>query len=61
MHSLYLSKTMLQKGSALVSTDISEEMIKQTKEKFEDPANEFLSISSNRFDIKVEELRPLGD
>jgi tRNA A58 N-methylase Trm61 len=28
LHSLYLSKTMLKRGAVLVSTDISEEMMR---------------------------------
>ena len=35
LHTLYLAKTMLRKGACLVSTDISEEMIRMIKEKFD--------------------------
>ena len=44
MHTLYFSKTMLQRGSVVVSTDISEEMIKMSKNRFEDPKNDYLAI-----------------
>ncbi len=44
MHTLYFSKTMLQRGSVVVSTDISEEMIKMSKNRFEDPNNDYLAI-----------------
>ena len=61
MHSLYLAKTMLQRGSVLVSTDISEEMIKQTKAKIESEGSEYLTIKGNQAEIRVEELAPIGD
>jgi ubiquinone/menaquinone biosynthesis C-methylase UbiE len=48
MHSLYLAKTMLARGSALVSCDISEEMIKLTKSKFEDPHSEYFIVPGNK-------------
>ena len=35
LHTQFLAKTMLQRGSALVSTDISEEMIKLVEAKFD--------------------------
>ncbi len=60
MHSLYLAKTMLARGSALVSCDISEEMIKLTKSKFEDPQSEYFIVPGNKASITVEELAPLG-
>lgn len=60
MHSLYLAKTMLQRGSALVCTDISDEMIRLMKDKFDDPESDYTVIPGNKYDIKDEELIPLG-
>jgi ubiquinone/menaquinone biosynthesis C-methylase UbiE len=60
LHSLYLAKTMLRRGAALVSCDISEEMIRLAKGKFADPDAEYTVIPGNRADIEVEELAPLG-
>ncbi len=48
MHTLYLAKTMLQRGAVVVSTDISEEMIKMSKKRFEDPKNEYFAIPGNK-------------
>lgn len=61
MHSLFLAKTMLSKGSVLVSADISEEMIKLYKNKFESPSSEFVTIPGNKVVVKCEELAPLGE
>ena len=52
MHSLYLAKTMLQRGSALVCTDISDEMIRLMKDKFDDPESDYTVIPGNKYDIK---------
>ena len=60
MHSLFLGKTMLQRGAALVSCDISDEMIKLFKGKFEDPQNDYSVIPGNRLVVKTEELAELG-
>jgi ubiquinone/menaquinone biosynthesis C-methylase UbiE len=60
MHTLYFSKTMLQRGSVMVSTDISEEMIKMSKNRFEDPKNDYLAIQGNKAKITASELAPLG-
>jgi ubiquinone/menaquinone biosynthesis C-methylase UbiE len=51
---------MLKRGSVLVSADISEEMIKLLKGRFEDPDSEYLIIPGNKCEIKIEELAPLG-
>jgi ubiquinone/menaquinone biosynthesis C-methylase UbiE len=59
-HSLYLAKTMLQRGSVLVSTDISAQMIKLSKAKFDDPSSDYLSIPGNKFISKPEGLGDLG-
>ncbi|TNV76995.1 hypothetical protein FGO68_gene5570 [Halteria grandinella] len=50
MHSLYLAKTMLQRGAVLVSTDISEEMIGMYKEKFEGD-EDFTQLKNNKLSI----------
>ena len=60
MHSLFLAKTMLQRGGVLVSCDISDEMINLAKHKFEDPASEYSVIEGNKAVIKTEELVPVG-
>ena len=52
MHSLFLAKTMLQRGGVLVSCDISDEMINLAKHKFED--QDIKAV------IKTEELVPVG-
>ena len=52
MHSLFLAKTMLQRGGVLVSCDISDEMINLAKHKFED--QDIKAV------IKAEELVPVG-
>lgn len=57
---MYLAKSMLQRGAAIVSTDISEEMIKMSKKRFEDPANDYSQIAGNKFQINATELAPLG-
>ena len=56
LHSLYLAKTMLQRGSVLVSTDISAEMINLLKTKFDDPNSDYCSIPGNKFISKPEGL-----
>ena len=60
MHTLYFAKTMLQRGAVVVSTDISEEMIKMSKNRFEDPQNDYLAIHGNKAKISPSELAPLG-
>jgi ubiquinone/menaquinone biosynthesis C-methylase UbiE len=40
MHTLHFAKTMLQRGAVIVSTDISEEMIKLAMERFEEALSE---------------------
>lgn len=50
---------MLKRGSVVVSTDISPEMIKLMKLKFQD--SDFVKIKGNRIDIKPEELLPIGE
>ncbi len=61
LHSLYLAKTMLQRGSVMCCTDISEEMIKLTKNKFESAESEYLVIPGNKMQIEVSELPPSFD
>ncbi len=56
LHSLYLAKTMLRRGAVLCCTDISEEMIKLTKHKFESEEAEYSVIPGNKLKIEVEEL-----
>jgi ubiquinone/menaquinone biosynthesis C-methylase UbiE len=48
MHTLHFTKTMLQRGAVIVSTDISEEMIKLAKVRFEDPKNDYIVIPGNK-------------
>jgi hypothetical protein len=45
----------------LVCTDFSSEMIKIFEGKFADPNSDFSSIPGNIYDVKPEELLPLGD
>lgn len=52
---------MLQKGGVLVSTDISEEMIKLAKLKFEDPEEDYNKIPGNKFEVRPEELLSTGE
>lgn len=56
MHSTYLAKSMLKRGSCLVCTDISEEMIKLLKAKFENPATEYLTPPGNLLYVNASEL-----
>lgn len=56
LHTQFLAKTMLQRGGVLVSTDISEEMIKLLQLKFMRD-KDYESIKGNHFDIKVEEIQ----
>lgn len=60
MHTLHLAKTMLQRGAVLVNCDISEEMIKLARHKFEDPASDYLVVPGNKVVMRTEELVPLG-
>ena len=60
MHTLYFAKTMLQRGGVIVSTDISEEMIKLTQNRFEDPKNDYIVIPGNKVSINASEIAPLG-
>lgn len=60
MHTMYLAKTMLQRGAVVVSTDISEEMIKMSKKRFEDPKNEYYAIPGNKAKVTASELAPFG-
>ena len=39
---------MLKRGGVIVSTDISEEMIKMAKNWFEDPKNDYIVILGNK-------------
>ena len=48
IHTLYFAKTMLKRGGVIVSTDISEEMIKMAKNWFEDPKNDYIVILGNK-------------
>ena len=57
---MYLAKTMLQRGSVLVSTDISAEMIKLSKVKFDDPNSDYSSVPGNKYISKPEGLGDLG-
>lgn len=59
-HSLIIAKTMLKRGSALVSCDISDEMIKIFKSKFEDPNSDYLVIPGNKIVVKPEGFAELG-
>ncbi len=59
-HSLHLAKTMLNRGSVLVSTDISPEMIKLSNAKFHDPNSDFFAISGNKYISKPEGLVDIG-
>lgn len=47
---------MLKKGSALVCTDISDQMIEKTREKFANPENEYTAFPTNRQEIEAKEL-----
>lgn len=60
-HSLFLAKTMIARGAALVSCDISDEMIRLFKAKFEDPNSDIASIPGTKIAVKPEDLGPLGD
>ena len=51
---------MLQRGAVVVSTDISEQMIKLSKDRFEDPKNDYIAIPGNKVKIVASELAPLG-
>ena len=61
LHSLQLAKTMLQRGSVLVSMDISEEMVNMMKGFFESEHADFACIPSNKAFIEAKELKPIGD
>jgi dTDP-D-glucose 4,6-dehydratase len=43
-----------------IISDISEEMIKMSKNRFEDPQNDYLAIHGNKAKISPSELAPLG-
>jgi ubiquinone/menaquinone biosynthesis C-methylase UbiE len=60
LHTLFFAKTMLQRGAVVVSTDISEEMIKLAKNRFEDATNDYLAIEGNKVKISPSEIAPLG-
>jgi ubiquinone/menaquinone biosynthesis C-methylase UbiE len=60
LHTLFFAKTMLQRGAVVVSTDISEEMIKLAKNRFEDTTNDYLAIEGNKVKISPSEIAPLG-
>ena len=45
----------------MVSCDISVEMIKMFKKKFEDPLADYTVIPGNKVIVKEEEFAPLGD
>ena len=51
MHSLYLVKTMLSRGAAMVCTDISPKMIKLFGEEFWKPENDFMFIPGNKLTV----------
>ena len=51
LHSLYLAKTMLQRGSVLACTELSQEMLKLMNQKFQDPNQDYNSIPGNKFYI----------
>ena len=51
VHSLFLAKTLLQRGGTLVCTDFSDEMLRRTRTKFEDPGNDYIQIPGNK--VKV--------
>ena len=57
---MFLAKSMLQRGSVIVGTDISEEMIKMSKLKFEDADNDFNKIPGNKSFVTASELAPFG-
>ena len=61
LHSLIFAKTILQKGSVLVSCDISESMMKLTKAKYEDVENNYSLISTNKYSITTDLVQPLGE
>ena len=48
MHSLVFAKSMMQEGSTLVCTDISDKMVTSAKGRFENPKNDYLSNQLNK-------------
>ena len=47
-HTLYLAKTMMQRGATLVCTEISPKMLEYADSKFNDPENEFVTQTHNK-------------
>ncbi len=58
---MILANTMLSKGSALVSSDISDEMIKLYKSKFESSQSNFVTNPENKVVVKSDQFAPLGE
>ena len=61
IHQIFLAKTLMQRGSVYVCTDISDEMIRLTKEKFEDPINEYIAIPGNKCFFQPKQILPLAE
>ena len=47
-HTLYLAKTMMQRGATLVCTEISPKMLEYAHQKFSDEENEFVTQAHNK-------------
>ena len=54
LHSLFMAKTLLGRGATLVSTDISDGMLRIMKEKFEDPNSEYIQVKGNKVLVEPE-------
>lgn len=52
-HTLYLAKTLMQRGSTLVCTEISSKMLEFAHVKFKDPENEFIVMPHNKIHFRL--------
>lgn len=56
MHSLFLAKTMLQRGGVLVATDFSEKFIDIMVEKFESAEEDYSKVEGNKYKVEAKDL-----
>ncbi len=52
-HTLYLAKTMMQRGATLVCTEISPKMLEYAHSKFTDQENEFICHLHNKVNFRI--------
>ena len=52
-HTLYIAKTLMQRGATIVCTEIAPKMLELANDKFRDPENEFISFPHNKVNFLI--------